>query len=127
MIPLFNGPEKRRRDINLGGTSTAISQRDVLQRVKAERELRHEETRRAEATVKLQATWRGVMERRRLRHELLRVFAEDVTGINAMRCLVMMPGSDTGAIMNMLDTWSEAICTGNEGTRAAYLGTNPSY
>lgn len=104
MDDLFNGPGRQRRAINLGGAAP-VSQREVFEQARASRHARLEERRRQEAATQIQALWRGIFERRTLYPGLRRRIGEDVTGLDAMKCLALLPGDDEA-----LGQWSHAMC-----------------
>lgn len=104
MDDLFNGPGQRRRAMNLGGTAQA-SQREVFEQARASRQARLEERRRQEAATQIQALWRGNLGRKRLYPELRRRVGEDIAGLDAMKCLALLPADD-----EVLGQWSHAMC-----------------
>jgi len=105
MIPVFG--DENRRQINLGGASTAAAERNVLRNARREREERREVRRRQESAIKLQAWWREIRESRRIHMELKRTFEADPMSLTGIRCLVLI-GHDE----EVLESWS---CTMNEG------------
>lgn len=110
MIPLFNGPEQKRRSINLGGVSSASSHGDVLQNARAFRAERQALKRQRDAAVQVQAWWRGCMVSRQIRTQLRARFDEDVRSLDAMRCLVIL-----GRDEDRLTRWAEAVVEMDEG------------
>ncbi|KAG8973410.1 hypothetical protein FRC05_008801, partial [Tulasnella sp. 425] len=69
MYPAFLGTA-RQRQINLGGSTTTKTQEAVLDTVRAQREQRLDQRRRAESAYKIQAWWRGTSEARRVKNQL---------------------------------------------------------
>ncbi|OCH88442.1 HECT-domain-containing protein [Obba rivulosa] len=105
MIPVFgDDPSKRRREINLGGTHSATSYSDILEEAKARRTQRQDQKRRHDSAVRIQAWWRGISSKRELRRQLRQMFQDDITGLNGLRCLVLL-GDDEEA----LGMWSESM------------------
>lgn len=103
-IPLFgDGPGTRKRQINLGGTTTATTHASILQDAKNRRQQRQEEKRRQESATKIQSCWRSTQEARRVREQLRQRFVEDITSLDALRCLVLL-GQDGDALLR----WSLA-------------------
>ncbi len=116
-IPLFGDePGKRRRQINLGGTSTATTQASILQDAKARRLQRQEEKKRQESASKIQSKWRSVKLSREVRGHLREVFDSDVTGLTGLRSLVLLR-NDKEALMN----WSSATLQLGNGLRSLWL------
>lgn len=103
MLPLF-GDERRRREINLGGSTSVTSQAAILDQARARRMEREAQRKREESAIRIQAWWRGAHEARRVRWQLRRVFQEQVTGITALRCLVLV-GQDE----ELLSLWSQRM------------------
>jgi ubiquitin-protein ligase E3 C len=103
MLPLF-GDDRRRREINLGGSTSVSSQAAILDQARARRMEREAQRKRGESAIRIQAWWRGACEARRVRQQLRRVFQEQVTGLTALRCLVLV-GQDE----ELLSLWSERI------------------
>ncbi|TDL28807.1 HECT-domain-containing protein [Rickenella mellea] len=102
MLPLFGG-DRRRREINLGGASSAASHAAILDKAKANRNERQNIRIRQESALKLQAWWRGRYESRCVKEELKSRFDCDIAGINGMRCLLFM-----GRDEERLGRWSLA-------------------
>jgi len=105
MIPVFG--DENKRQINLGGASTAAAERNVLRNARREREERRQVRHRQESADKLQAWWRGIRESRRIHRELKRTFEADPTSLTGLRCLVLI-GHDE----EVLKSWS---CAMNKG------------
>lgn len=103
MLPLF-GDERRRREINLGGSTSVTSQAAILGQARARRMEREAQRKREESATRIQAWWRGVCEARRVRQQLRRVFQEQVTSLTALRCLVLV-GQDE----ELLTLWSHRM------------------
>ncbi|KZT24637.1 HECT-domain-containing protein [Neolentinus lepideus HHB14362 ss-1] len=108
MLPLF-GDDRKRREINLGGTRSASSHEFILEQAKARRFEREDNRRKRDSAVRLQSWWRGLSEARRVRRQLRQTLAENVTGIVGLRCLVVI-GQDEEA----LALWSNAILGAGE-------------
>ncbi|KAI0926648.1 hypothetical protein AcV5_007383 [Taiwanofungus camphoratus] len=105
MFPLFGDkPTNRRREINLGGAHSATSYTDILNEAKAKREQRQELKRRQDSAIRIQTWWRGISQVRFIKRELRRLFEQDITGIEGLRCLILI-GQDQDA----LGRWSTAI------------------
>ncbi|KAF8428416.1 HECT-domain-containing protein [Boletus edulis BED1] len=103
MLPIF-GDERRRREINLGGSTSVSSQAAILDQARARRMEREAQRKREESAIRIQAWWRGAREARRVRQQLRRVFQEEVTGFTALRCLVLV-GQDE----DILFMWSKRV------------------
>ncbi|KAF9234160.1 HECT-domain-containing protein [Melanogaster broomeanus] len=103
MFPLFSD-ERKRREINLGGSTSVSSQAAILDQARARRIEREALRRREESAIRIQAWWRGVSEARRVREQLRRVFQQNVTGLTALRCLVLI-GQDEA----LLGQWSQIM------------------
>lgn len=111
MLPLFGDNDtRRRRQINLGGASSAASHTAILGQAKARRQERDEQRRRHDSAVRVQAWWRGIKEVRAARAQMRKAFEADVGGLTGLRCLVLM-GRDADA----LGAWSSAVTSGGEG------------
>ncbi len=115
MDNLFDGSGRQRRVMNLGGAAAA-SHREVFEQAKASRLARLEERRREEAATKIQALWRGILERRRLYPELRRRVGVDIAGLDAMKCLALLPGDDEA-----LGQWSHAMCAQDDRTYCRFV------
>lgn len=103
MLPLFG--DERRRQINLGGSSSATtSQAAILNQARARRVERETARKRQESAVAIQAWWRGITDARRVRQNLREQFAGDITGLTGLRCLVLI-GPDT----EFLDGWAAEV------------------
>ncbi|KDQ51194.1 hypothetical protein JAAARDRAFT_41256 [Jaapia argillacea MUCL 33604] len=119
MFPLFG--DERRRQINLGGASSAASYDSILREAKERRLEREDQRRRQDSAVRIQAWWRGMRESARVRQVMRQAFAEDVTGINGLRCLVLI-----GRDQDVLGTWSTTILLGGEDSLFR-LATGPDH
>ncbi|PCH39963.1 HECT-domain-containing protein [Wolfiporia cocos MD-104 SS10] len=120
MNPLFGDDLiRRRKEINLGGTRTAAGFTDILHDVKAQRTQRQDLKRRLDSAMRIQTWWRGVAYRRLLREHLRRTFAEDVIGINGLRCLMLLGGDE-----DTMGTWARTVAGGAQGT---ILHDDPSW
>lgn len=113
MIPIWE--DEKRRKINLGGATSASSHAAILDQVKARRLEREDYRRREINAVRLQAWWRGVSEAKLARQHMKTVFANDVTGITGLRCLVLI-GKDE----DVLGQWSRAMIAGGQGVYPYY-------
>lgn len=103
MLPLFG--DERRRQINLGGSSSATtSQAAILNQARARRFERETARKRQESAVTIQAWWRGITDARRVRQKLREQFAGDITGLTGLRCLVLI-GPDT----EFIDIWAAEV------------------
>lgn len=116
MLPLF-GDDRRRREINLGGSTSVSSQAAILDQARARRMEREAQRKREESAIRIQAWWRGACEARRVRQQLRRLFQEQVTGITALRCLVLV-GQDE----KLLSQWSERISEDDGRTILLWCG-----
>lgn len=103
MLPLFG--DERRREINLGGSSSVTtSQAAILNQARARRIERETVRKRQESAVTIQAWWRGVTDARRVRQELRGQFIGDITGLTGLRCLVLI-----GQDVDFLDKWAAEV------------------
>ncbi|KAG1720932.1 HECT-domain-containing protein [Suillus lakei] len=103
MLPLFG--DERRREINLGGSSSVTtSQAAILNQARARRIERETVRKRQESAVTIQAWWRGITDARRVRQELREQFTGDITGLTGLRCLVLIGQDD-----NFLDRWAAEV------------------
>ena len=109
MIPLFGN--ERRRQINLGGSSSAssISHTTILNQAKQRRLEREDNRRRHDNAIRLQAWWRGMRESRITRNEMRKLFMENVTSLTGLRCMVLIRDEE------ILGIWSSAMIESGEG------------
>ena len=107
-IPLF--AEERRRRINLGGSSSAVSHADIIDDARLKRLERLELKQRHDSATKLQEWWRGVIQMKQIRKELRFRFEADVLGIDGMRCLVLLNKDEEA-----LGIWSRAALAAGSG------------
>ncbi|EJC97865.1 HECT-domain-containing protein [Fomitiporia mediterranea MF3/22] len=114
MQPLFDGDDRQKRLINLGGASTVASHDDVLQNARAGRNERLQQRRSEEAAITIQSLWRGHVTRRRVRAELASRFDSDPSSIDAMRCLVLLKDDE-----ERLCIWSEHIVSDGQAELAS--------
>ena len=114
MNTFLEDPGRRRRAMNLGGTTSA-SQKQVFEQARVLRAARLEERQRHEAATTLQASWRGRAERRRIREEFRKVVEEDPRSIRAMRCLVLVKDNEVAGL------WAQNICVAGEGKYLSQL------
>ncbi|KAK7694083.1 hypothetical protein QCA50_003659 [Cerrena zonata] len=104
-LPLFGDhPNKKRREINLGGTNVTRAHSSILQDAHLRRVRREEERRRQENASRIQAWWRGTLRRSVVKQQLRELFEEDVDGINGLRCLVLI-----GPDKHILEKWSSTV------------------
>jgi ubiquitin-protein ligase E3 C len=108
MFPDFG--TRKRREINLGGSSSAVTQASILDRARIQREQRIEQKRRTDNALVLQSWWRGVLEQRRTRRTLRAELECNPRSLNGLRCLVLI-GADDEA----LGAWTEAVLEAGEG------------
>lgn len=108
MLPLF-GDERRRRAINLGGSSSATSQAAILEQARARRIEREALRRREDSAVKIQSWWRGKLETWNVRRHMRQLFLQDVTSLTGLRCLVFIGQDD-----DLLQQWSAAMSTDDQ-------------
>ncbi|KAL4073187.1 hypothetical protein V8B97DRAFT_2022994 [Scleroderma yunnanense] len=101
MLPLF-GDDRRRREINLGGSTSVSSQAAIVEKAKARRVEREALRKREESALKIQSWWKGSLETKRVRQHMRQLFLEDVTSLTGLRCLVLV-GQDE----DLLWRWSE--------------------
>jgi len=102
MLPLFG--DNRRREINLGGSTSATSQATILSQAKARRIERETIRKRQESAVTIQAWWRGIAGARKARQQLCEQFTGDVTGLTGLRCLVLIGQDD-----DVLGRWATEV------------------
>jgi ubiquitin-protein ligase E3 C len=107
MIPIWG--DERRRPINLGGTSSASSHTAILDQAKARRLEREDNRRRELSAIRVQAWWRGVREAEAVRGRMRDIFWEDVRGIRALRCMILV-----GRDEEVLGGWSAEMVRGGE-------------
>lgn len=105
-----DAPNKRRREINLGGTHTATSHNDILQEAKLRRIQRDEHRRRQDAARRIQHSWRGFAAQRDVRTRLRSTFEQDITSLTGLRCLVLL-GQDEEALAR----WSTVVLSSRKG------------
>ena len=113
MFPLFDGDDRRKRKINLGGASAVATHDELLQNAKAIRNERLQQRRREEAAIALQSLWRSYATRKRVRDELARRFDANPSGIEAMRCLVLLRDDE-----ERLGIWSERVVRAGQGMQS---------
>ena len=110
-IPLFgDAPNKRRREINLGGNHSATSYNDIVSEARLRRLQRNDAKRRIDAATQIQSSWRGYMAKRDVRRSLRATFDQDICSTTALRCLVLL-GQDEDA----LGRWSTVVTTSRKG------------
>lgn len=110
-VPIFGDlPNKRRREINLGGQHTATSHTAILHDAKLRRLQRNDDKRRHDAAIRIQSTWRGYSALLAAREQLRATFQQDITTITALRALVLL-GQDEDA----LGRWSTVVITSRKG------------
>ncbi|KAH9925375.1 HECT-domain-containing protein [Epithele typhae] len=120
-VPLFgDAPNKRRREINLGGNHTfSTSYNDILSEAKQRRLQRNDLKRRQDAAIRIQHAWHGHLALTNVRQALRATFEHDVTTLTALRCLVLL-GQDEDA----LGRWSKDVSTSR---RDILLQSDPSH
>jgi len=102
--------QEKRRKINLGGSTSASSQTDILHGAKARRSTREETRRRHESALCIQSHWRNYQKSRAVKRILSQLFQEDVLGLNGMRALVLIGNND-----ELLTQWSEGVVRAGDG------------
>ncbi|KAI0784812.1 HECT-domain-containing protein [Abortiporus biennis] len=105
-VPFFDfdsNSTKRRRQINLGGISSATHASDILNEARLRRNQRLEEKKRQDSALIIQAWWRAALEMRDVRKQLRSTFEQDQLGTTGLRCLVL-----AGKDEEMLGQWSLA-------------------
>lgn len=110
MIPRYVEHNKRRKEINLGGVHSASTHEDILAQAKARRLQRQDQKIQLDNAIRIQAWWRGVQCRQDTKKALRRVFEENITNIEGLRCLVVI-GQDE----DVLARWSTAIISNATG------------
>ena len=122
-VPLFGDqPNKRRRQINLGGTHTATSHNDILHDAKLRRLQREEHKRRQDAALHIQRIWRSHLARATARQSLRATFDQDPSTLTALRCLVLL-GQDEDA----LGRWSTLILASSKGQSSFFSFVSTSH
>lgn len=115
-LPLFGDhPGKRRREINLGGYTTATSQSSLLEDAKERRRLRDVQRKKEQSATRIQSWWRGRRHAREVRSQLRAAFEQNVANITGLRCLVLI-GKDEA----LLAEWAKVMLSDNAGA----LGTH---
>ena len=109
MNGLFDGDD-RRRNINLGGASSAATHASILNQAKARRFEREYSRKRHDSATRIQSWWRGLHQGRVIKQQLKNSFEQDVLGINGLRCLVLIRQDE-----EVLGTWSTALVNGGIG------------
>lgn len=110
-IPLFgDSPNKRRREINLGGSHTATSHNDILQEAKLRRLQRNDLKRRQDSAIRIQHWWRGRIALNAVRQQLRHTYEQDITSLTGLRSLVLL-GQDEDA----LGRWSSLVSSSRKG------------
>lgn len=108
MIPIWG--EDRRRQMNLGGSSSAATHTAILDQAKARRLERESNRRKQESAVRVQAWWRGTKQAQAVRERMKKQFEGDVRGIRGLRCLTLI-----GRDEEVLGRWSSVMVNGGEG------------
>lgn len=111
-VPFFgDNPGKRRREINLGGTSTlATSHASLMQDAKLRRMQRNDLKRRQDSATRIQSWWRGRQQAMLVREQLKSTFLGNVANITGLRCLVLIGKDD-----ELLGLWSKTMISDNGG------------
>lgn len=108
MLPLFG--DERRRQINLGGSSTVSSLSAITDQAKARRIERTEQKRKNDSAIRIQAWWRGVSAIRTAKAQMRQSFESDIEGLTGLRCMVLI-----GMDQEVLGKWSQTIAVKGEG------------
>lgn len=108
MLPLF-GDEKRRQ-INLGGSSSVSTLSSITDQAKARRAERIEQKRQNDNATRIQAWWRGIAAIHAAKAQMRRVFESDIEGITGLRCVVLI-----GMDQEVLGKWSQTVAEKGEG------------
>ncbi|KAJ7067265.1 HECT-domain-containing protein [Mycena amicta] len=103
-------PQERKRQINLGGSSSNTTLASLTDQAKARRNERTQLKRQNDSATRIQAWWRGVAAIRAVRAQMRQVFEHDVDGLTGLRCLVLM-----GRDEQVLGRWSETMLARGEG------------
>ena len=119
-VPFWNDNlGKRRREINLGGTSSAAtSHSSLLQDVRQRRMQRDEQKRRHTSATRIQSWWRGRRQAALVRQELRTMFLQNVTNVTGLRCLVLI-GKDE----ELLGVWSHKFVLEGGGVYVLGIGS----
>ncbi|TFK19059.1 ubiquitin protein ligase [Coprinopsis marcescibilis] len=107
----------RKRKINLGGSSRATTQADILGQVRQQRQARLEIKRREDAAVAIQAWWRAKLEWRVVRMQLWAQFQADLGAgdgaglqeLRAMRCLMLLKD-----YKDAMGVWTASLNSGGQ-------------
>jgi ubiquitin-protein ligase E3 C len=121
LLPPSMFGDDRRREINLGGSQLTATQQSVLAQVQQERERRHNERMRLEATSVIQAAWRAYTEASITRENLRREFdAEPLETLRSARLLLFGGGERkrllvwTNAALNAGDAFLSDRMSGSD-------------
>ncbi|KAJ7249220.1 hypothetical protein B0H12DRAFT_701469 [Mycena haematopus] len=109
MLPLF-GDEKRRQ-INLGGSSSVSTLSAITDQAKARRIERTEQKRKNDGAIRIQAWWRAVSAIHAAKVDMRRSFENDIEGLMGLRCMVLI-----GMDQEVLGKWSQTIAAKGEGS-----------
>ncbi|KAJ7683722.1 hypothetical protein B0H17DRAFT_1073869 [Mycena rosella] len=109
MLPLFG--EEKRRQINLGGSSSVSTLASLTDQAKARRAERTENKRKNDSATRIQTWWRGVSSIRAVKAEMRRVFESDIEGITGLRCLALI-----GMDQEVLGRWAQTVAGKGEGS-----------
>lgn len=110
-FPIFgDNPGKRRREINLGGLSTAASHSSIVQDAKERREQRNLQRKKVENATRIQSWWRGRKHARQVRSQLRTTFEQNVSNVTGLRCLVLIGKDET-----LLTEWAKVMLSDNAG------------
>ncbi|KAI0090858.1 HECT-domain-containing protein [Irpex rosettiformis] len=121
-VPYFgDNPGKRRREINLGGSTSAITHTSLLQDAKARRQQRNEVKHRQDSALKIQSWWRGRQQAAIVREQLKNTYEQNVTNLTGLRCLVLIDKDDA-----LLAKWSTAVVS-DGGASLSQVATDPSW
>ena len=110
-LPLFGDhPTKRRREINLGGVNGTRAHGSILQNAHERRAQREEERKKRESASRIQAWWRGELQRRSVKQQLRELFEQNVGSIIGLRCLVLI-----GPDKHVVERWTHTIVQNSPG------------
>ncbi|KAI0685222.1 HECT-domain-containing protein [Cytidiella melzeri] len=104
-VPYFgDNPGRRRREINLGGSTSATTHASLLQDAKARRLQRVDLKRKQDCAIIIQSWWRGRTQAALVRQQLRSTFEHNTTNLTGLRCLVLIGKDDA-----LLGQWSNAM------------------
>ncbi|KAF7339313.1 HECT-domain-containing protein [Mycena sanguinolenta] len=106
MLPLFR--DEKRREINLGGTSSVFTRSQIIDQAHAAR-IERAEHKLQRAAICIQSWWRGVAAVCAAKADMRKAFETDIEGLLGLRCMVLI-GMD-----QVLGKWSQTIVAKGEG------------